>query len=112
MLWLTEDALLVCKHQLGKVQNLPSQDLLTVGTRRVLIEPDPQGRAITGCPNIGPTIKPCLTTLKVEEGYSPWVRVLGHSVCLDTVTGLTDGTPPGMVKYLVHLPGQEWVQQR
>ena len=37
MLWITEDALVVCKHQLGKVTNLPSQDLVTIDSRRVLV---------------------------------------------------------------------------
>ena len=112
MLWLTEDAVLVCRHQLGRVANLPSQSLVTVQRRRVLIAPDPEGRAITGCPNYGPAIKPCTTTLKVDAGYSGWIRIGGQSVCLDTVTGLSDGTPPGIVKYLVNAAGQEWVRQR
>jgi hypothetical protein len=112
MFWMTEDALLVCKHQLGHVQNQPSQDWVRIGKRRVLVQPDPQGRTITGCPNYGPTIKPCTTTLKVDAGYSPWIRVDTQPVCLDTVTGYTDGTPPGIVKYLVNTPGQDWVQQQ
>ena len=112
MLWLTEDAVLVCRHQLGRVANLPSQSLVTVQRRRVLIAPDPEGRAITGCPNYGPAIKPCTTTLKVDAGYSGWIRIGGQSVCLDAVTGLSDGTPPGIIKYLVNAAGQEWVRQR
>jgi len=110
--WITEDALLVCKHQLGKVSIVPSQDLVSIGSRRVLIDPDPQGRSIGGCPNYGPAIKPCTTTLQVQQGYSEWIRIEGKSVCLDTVTGFTDGTPPGIVKYIVNQPGQQWVQER
>jgi len=110
--WITEDVLLVCKHQLGKVSIVPSQDLVSIGSRRVLIDPDPQGRSIGGCPNYGPTMKPCTNTLQVERGYSEWVRIEGKSVCLDTVTGLTDGTLPGTVKYIVNEPGQHWVQER
>jgi hypothetical protein len=30
-------------------------------------------------------------------------------VCLDAVTGLTDGTPPGIVKYKVRNAGQRLV---
>lgn len=112
MRWITEDALIVCKHQLGKVQNVPSQNLLRIDGRRVLIEPDPEGRPISGCPNYGPTIKPCTCTLKVQSGYSEWIRVTGHALCLDAITGYTDGTPPGMVKYVVNEAGQAWVQQR
>jgi hypothetical protein len=104
--------LLVCRHQLGKVTNLPSQDLVTIDARRVLIEADPQGRPISGCPNYGPSIKPCTTTLRVEAGYSEWIRIDNRSLCLDSVTGFTDGTPPGIVRYIVDAPGQQWVTQR
>jgi hypothetical protein len=106
---LTEDAVLICKHELGKVANQPSQDWVTIGKRRVLVETDPEGRAISMCPNFGMTIKPCQMTLKVESGYSEFIRVNGKRICLDTVTGLTDGTPPGTVKYQVRDPGQNWV---
>ena len=106
---LTEDAVLVCLHELGKVANQPSQDWVTIGKRRVLVENDPVGWSIALCPNIGFAIKPCQTTLKVETGYSEFIRVNGKRVCLDTVTGLTDGTPPGTVKYRVREPGQGWV---
>jgi hypothetical protein len=108
---LTEDAVLTCKHIIGTVQNRPTQDLVTVAGRKVLVETDPEGRPISSCPNVGATIKPCTATLKVEEGYSAWIRVDGRRVCLDTVTGLTDGTPPGTVKYVVRTPGQDFVAE-
>lgn len=106
---LTEDALLVCKHELGTVSNRPSQSLVTIAKRRILVENDPEGRSISKCPNIGITIKPCTTTLKVDAGYSELIRINGNRACLDTVTGLTDGTPPMTVKYHVRAPGQDWV---
>jgi hypothetical protein len=106
---LTEDSLLVCKHELGKVSNQPSQELVTIAKRRVLVENDPEGRSISKCPNIGIAIKPCTTTLKVDTGYSEFIRINGKRVCLNTVTGLTDGTPPMTVKYYVRTPGQDWV---
>lgn len=111
MLWLTDQALLVCKHELGKVKNEPTQDLVTIEKRPVLVDNDPEGRSIGGCPNIGATIKPCTKTLKVDEGYSDFIRINGKRVCLDTVTGLTDGTPPGTVKYIVRQPGQDLVEE-
>jgi hypothetical protein len=104
---LTQDALLLCKHGLGKVAIQASQTWVTVEKRAVLVQPDPQGKTISGCPNYGPMIKPCTTTLVVEQGYSTYVRIDGRPVCLDTVTGLTDGTPPGTVKYDVKNPGQQ-----
>ena len=109
--WLTEDGVVMCKHELGIVQNRPSQDLVTVARRKVLVENDPEGRTIAGCPMIGPTIRPCLTTLVVRAGYSDFVRVRGKRVCLDTITGLTDGTPPGTVPYVVRTPGQDVVAE-
>ena len=109
MKWLTEDAVITCKHELGKVILAPTQDLVTIEQRQVLVDNNPENRSVVGCPNIGATIKPCTTTLKVEEGYSDFLRVNGKRICLDTVTGLTDGTPPGVVKYTVRSPGQEFV---
>lgn len=111
MLFLTEDAILPCKHENGVSKNVPSQNWVTIASRRVLVEPDPEGRAIVGCPNYGATIKPCTSTLKVTEGYSSFIRIGGKPVCLDTVTGLTDGTPPGIVKYKVRLAGQQIITE-
>lgn len=111
MRYLTEDATLRCKHQLGRVGVLGTQGLVTIGGRKVLVEHDPQGRPIVACPMIGPTIKPCTLTLTVSAGYSDLVRVEGKRVCLDTVAGLTDGTPPGVVEYAVHDAGQDFVSE-
>jgi hypothetical protein len=110
MRWVTVDALMVCAH-LGKVGLSASQSWLTVEGRPVLVRADPEGRPITACPNVGPTIKPCTNTLRVRAGYSSWVRVDGRPVVLDTVTGLTDGTPPGVVEYRVNAPGQTLVSE-
>jgi hypothetical protein len=107
---LTLDAWLACAHA-GKMGLVNAQSWVTIESRPVLVRPDPEGRSITGCPNIGLGIKPCTLSLKVQEGYSDWVRIDGKPVCLDTVTGLTDGTPPGVVKYLVRAPGQSLVSE-
>ena len=111
MLLLTEDAVLTCRHELGIVGMVGTQNLLTIGGRQVLVDGDPEGRPIGGCPNVGATIKPCLLTLKAQAGYSDWIRVDGRRVCLDTISGLTDGTPPGIVKYQVRAPGQSLVTE-
>jgi hypothetical protein len=108
---LIEDALVVCTHEVGIVKIEAGQALVTIGGRKVLVEIDPQGRPISGCPNVGPGIKACLTTLVVKEGYSDLLRIDGKRVCLDTVTGFTDGTPPGIVKYKVNKPGQNLVKE-
>lgn len=108
---LTEDAVLVCLHEKGRVNIIATQDLTTVEGRALLVETDPEGRPIAGCPMYGPAIRPCQTTLRVDVGYSDLLRIDGRRVCLDTVNGLTDGTPPGVVEYKVRHPGQEFVTE-
>jgi hypothetical protein len=111
MKFLTEDTALFCAHETGQVGNLPSQDFVTVHGRRVLVATDPEGRRISGCTNTNPPvgIKPCSKTLRAFEGYSSFIHIAGKAVCLDTVTGLTDGTPPGAVIYSVRNSGQSFV---
>lgn len=113
MLVLTEDAFLGCAHDPpGKVGLDPVQDWVTINGRVVLVETDPEGRPIANCPNINIPIgiKPCTQTQVVERGYSEFVRVDGRRMCLDTVEGRTNGTPPQMVIYSVRQPGQEFVE--
>lgn len=112
MLILTDEAKLVCKHEVGRVINKPSQDFVTIEKKRVLVEDDPEGRSIKGCPVVPPIGRPCVTTLKVHTGYSDWLRIGGQRICLDTITGFTDGTPPGVVKYKVNSAGQEFVSEK
>ena len=111
MLLLTQDAVIRCAHD-GRVDVEPlNQAWVTIEGRLVLVEKDPEGRPIHRCPEVG-AMKPCLTTLAVRDGYSNLVRIDQHRVCLDTVTGLTDGTPPGIVVYTVRDPGQPFVTER
>ena len=105
---LVEEAILRCGHD-GKVKNVPSQEWVRVKGSPVLVDNDPQGRDISMCPNVGINIKPCNKTLPVTKGYSTFIRIGGKAVCLDTVEGFTDGTPPGAVKYNVRRPGQTLV---
>jgi len=108
---MTEDAVVVCKHETGIVGIVATQGLVRINGSRVLVERNPEGRPIVGCPNAAPPSKPCLTTLAVQTGYSGLLSIDGKRVCLDTVTGLTDGTPPGIVKYKVRNPGQDLVTE-
>jgi hypothetical protein len=103
---LTQDALLVCAHELGTVQITTTQDFVTISGRLMLIKGNPENRPIAACPNVGPTIKPCTSTLIVKEGYSDFISIQGQAICLQTVKGLTDGTPPGTVEYKVNVAGQ------
>jgi hypothetical protein len=106
---LSLDAHVVCKHELGVVKLEATQQWVTVQGRPLLVEQNPEGRSIHGCPMYGIAIKPCTHTLPVTEGYSHLVRIQGRRLCLATVTGLTDGTPPGAVHYIVRSPGQTLV---
>lgn len=109
MKFLTDKAVLKCAHA-GAVRNKHSQTWVTIAEQPVLVDHDPERRDIDRCPNRGPQgIKPCGKTLKVQQGYSAFIRIDGHAVCLDTLWGLTDGTPPGIVRYKVIRPGQDFV---
>lgn len=105
---LVQTGTLRCGHD-GTVLNAARQGWVRVGGSAVLVADDPQGRTIVLCPNVGINIKPCTRTLVVQAGYSRFVRIDGHAVCLDTVQGYTDGTPPGSVKYTVRSAGQQLV---
>ena len=108
MYWMTEDATVICDHQLGNVTGFdPAQSWVRVGGRRVLVQPDPVGRSIVGCPVVPPMGKPCTRTLAVVRGYSGLVRIDGRAICLDSVTGSTDGVTP--VPYHVRSPAQTLV---
>ena len=106
---VTENGRLECEHR-AKLENKPSQDCLRIDGARVLVAKDPEGRRIHGCPNISPATRPCITSLLVLTGYSELVAVDGHAVCLSTLEGLTDGTPPGATRYVVREPGQDFVR--
>ena len=107
---LTEDATVVCRHETGTVQLLiATQDLVTINGRKVLLTPDPMFKPIAGCANLGATIKPCTLTISVSRGYSDLVTINGRAVCLDSLVGVTDGTPPATVEYHVRHPGQRLV---
>lgn len=104
---LTEDAILLCEHA-GLVSLAPRQSWVTINSRRVLVQADPVNRTISNCQNkvFALSQKPCLKTLTVTAGYSAFARIDGNPICLDTVTGVTDGTPPTTARYTVKNPGQ------
>ena len=106
---LIRSGVLRCGHD-GVVANVAAQSWVTVARTPVLIRNDPEGRSISMCPNVGINIKPCTSTLVVHTGYSTFIRIDGSPVCLDTVVGYTDGTPPGAVQYTVRSPGQQLVE--
>jgi len=105
---LTEKSSLKCPHK-GVVRNKRSQNWVTIENDAVLVDNDPEGRDIDRCPWRGPHgIKPCGKTLKVTVGYSKFIRIDKHAVCLDNLLGFTDGIPPSF-KYNVVDPRQTFV---
>jgi hypothetical protein len=111
MFLLTDKARLACLHG-GRVRVAASQHWVRIEGHPVQVEGDPVGKSILGCPNVGLMIKPCMVTLHVARGYSNLLQVDGRRVCLDPVQGLTDGTPPGTVRYVVRNPGQHLVSEQ
>ncbi|GAA1832137.1 hypothetical protein GCM10009682_58290 [Luedemannella flava] len=109
MEWITERSTVLCGHD-GVVVPVASQRWVRTGGAAVLVDNDPEGRAVKGCPNIGPTMKPCTTTLRVARGYSDWIRIGGRAVTLSNLDGLTDGTVPGTVHYRVEHTRQHLVR--
>jgi hypothetical protein len=108
-LWLTEGADVRCTHRLGKAPQKASQTWVTIERKSLLVFPDPIGRSIGGCPNIGASIKPCTTTLQINQGQSTFITIDGRPVIRADLWGYTDGTPPGAVKYEVLDPAQTLV---
>ena len=106
---ITEAGLISCDHATGIVTKLASQRFVSINSALVLVGNDPGNKPIAGCSNIAPTIKPCTMTMAVEEGKSALVFINNKPVCLETVIGGTDGTPPGLTKYRVRVPGQIFV---
>lgn len=100
MQWLTQDSALACDHG-GRVALAAGQHWLTIAAVPALVAGDPERRPVTGCPNTGPTIKPCTATLAPETGPSDLIRVDGRPAVLSHLRGKTDGTPPGLVTYTV-----------
>jgi hypothetical protein len=108
--FLTEQATLICDHG-GRVSLAATQDFVRIEKKRILVQPNPENRSITGCPNSNPVvgILSCRHTLEVREGYSVLVRIGGRPVCLETVLGYTDGSPPRVANYKVVDPAQVFV---
>lgn len=110
MKWLTDAGHMTCAHQ-GSVKMQAGQSLVRAEGNKVLVANNPEGKSISACPNVGATIKPCTSTLKVKEGYSDFIKIDGRQICLETIKGLTNGTPPGVVEYFVVNTGQNLITE-
>lgn len=113
MEWIIKESVIKCAH-LGVVDNVNSQDWVRIvhddEPVPVLVDDDPQGRDINGCPNSGAYVKKCSQTLEVKVGYSEWIRIDGKAIVLSHLDGLTNGTPPKKVPYNVTDPKQLFVR--
>src|SRR3954447_22227862 len=103
------NAAIMCAHG-GKVMLIAKQTSVTAGGAPVLCEGDLVGAPIVGCAQPpSPGTKPCTMVVSTLPGSSsPTVMVLGRPVLLQTLQGMTDGVPPGML--MVANPGQATVQ--
>ena len=106
---LNTNATVLCSHG-GRVALIPRQMQVMAGGAPVMCVPDLIGAPIAGCAQPPtPTTKPCTTVVAVFPGsWSMTVMAGGRPVYLGTVTGLTDGVPPGSLT--VVYPGQAVVQ--
>ena len=106
---LTQASHLVCDHG-GRVQLAHLQSFVRIEGSAVLVLGDTLLKPILGCPNLGPTIKPCTVTLSVEEGPSSFVHINGLPVMVSSAQGGTDGTPPMASRYKVSSSMQDLVE--
>jgi hypothetical protein len=106
---VTSNATILCAHG-GRVMLVPRQVQVLIQGGSVLCEPDLVGAPVVGCAQ-PPTLstKPCTTVVSTFPGSTSMkVAVGGRPVYIATLTGLTDGVPPGAV--MVVDPGQAVVQ--
>jgi hypothetical protein len=106
---VTSLAVITCVHG-GMVALIPRQTVVSIQGGQILCEPDLVGAPIVGCP-VPPTpaTKPCTTVVSTLPGSTSLkVLVAGRPVYVATLTGLTDGVPPGTI--MVAFPGQVVVQ--
>lgn len=105
---VTANATIMCPHG-GQVTLLPGQAQVQAQGASVLCMPDLVGAPIVGCAQPPtPTTKPCTAVVATPTGFSPSVLVGGRPVYLSTLTGITDGVPPGAIQVVA--PGQTIVQ--
>jgi hypothetical protein len=101
---VTANADIRCSHQ-GQVVMAPGQESTVAEGGPVLCFGDLVGWAIQGCTQPASTnSKPCTAVVSVAGGTAPTVTVGGKPVYLSSLTGVTDGVPPGTLT--VFDPGQ------
>lgn len=86
-----------CGHDPGKVVTSPSPKLKVSG-QPVLVKLGILLKPVGGCSTaLTASTKPCSSVLSVITGEALKLKVGGMPVMLDTISGTTDGLPPGTV---------------
>jgi hypothetical protein len=106
---VTSNASIMCIHG-GQVTLIPKQSQVVIQGGAVLCEPDLAGAPIIGCLQPpSPATKPCTTVVSTLPGSTSLkVMVGGRPAYVATLSGITDGVPPGAL--IVTSPGQTVVQ--
>ena len=106
---VTSDATIMCVHG-GQVTLIPKQTQVTIQGGAILCEPDLVGAPIVGCAQPpSPSTVPCTVVVATLPGSTSLkVVVGGKPAYVATLTGLTNGVPPGTL--IVANPGQTTVQ--
>jgi hypothetical protein len=106
---VTTSATIMCVHG-GQVTLIPKQTQVTISGSPVLREGDLSGAPIIGCAQPpSPGTKPCTMVVSTLPGSASMrVTAAGLPVLLATLSGITDGVPPGTIMCVS--PGQTSVQ--
>ena len=106
---VTSNATILCVHG-GRVMVTPRQMKVLIQGGSVLCEGDLSGVPIVGCAQPPtPATKPCTMVVSTLPGSASLkVTAAGRPVLLSTLSGITDGVPPGTI--MVVSPGQMSVQ--
>jgi hypothetical protein len=106
---VTSSAVITCIHG-GQVTLLPRQTQVVIQGSPVLCEPDLVGAPIVGCAQPPtPSTKPCTLVVSTVPGSTSLkLTVAGRPAYVATLSGITDGVPPGAL--IVASPGQTVVQ--
>ena len=106
---LTTNGTVLCSHG-GRVTLIPRQAQIQATNGQALCEPDLVGAPIVGCP-VAPSMstKPCTTVVLTLPGSTSLkVTVGGRPAYTASVSGITDGVPPGSI--MVVDPGAPTVE--
>ena len=106
---VTSNASIMCIHG-GQVTLIPKQTQVTIQGGAILCEGDLVGAPIVGCAQPpSPGTKPCTMVVSTLPGSTSLkVMVSGRPAYVATLSGVTDGVPPGTI--IVSYPGQAIVQ--